>query len=87
MARENNFLLGNGERLTHPEEKFAGGGSKHPPYTFGEARNRLSAKLQQTVAENAKLTPEVCPNGESAAIITMHPRYISKADFPGELLG
>jgi hypothetical protein len=87
MARENNFLLGNGERLTRPEEKYSHGGSKHSPYTFGEAQNRLSAKLQQTVAENAKLTPEVCPNGETVAIVTMHPRYISKTDFPAALLG
>ena len=86
MARENNFLLGNGERLTKPEDKLFGGRPKKPPYTFGEARERLSRKLRETVAENAKLKPEVCPNGEAVAVITMHPRYISKSDYPGALL-
>lgn len=86
MARLNNFLLGNGERLTRPVQVPSGGGDKNPPYDFPRARKRLGAKLKETTKALKSVPPEACPGGEVVAVVTMHPRYISKSDFPEQLL-
>src|SRR5450830_1188154 len=85
MARKNNFLLGNGERLTLTVHVPSGGGDKNPPYDFSRAKKRLGEKLQTTTAALRDLPDEACPAGEVVAVVTMHPRYISKSDFPSQL--
>ncbi len=45
MARENNFLLGNGERLTSKVKKKQGPVDKNPPYTFDKAKERFAKRL------------------------------------------
>lgn len=87
MAREQNFLLGQGERLTAPVEIRSGGGSKNPPYDFPTAKSRVAAKLAATTSALAQVPADACPNGEAVAVVTMHPRYVSKTDFPEKLLG
>ena len=85
MARENNFLLGNGERLTTKVTVPTGGGPKNPPYDFQTARKWISKDLA-LAAENFKAIPAMaCPEDLVTATVTMHPRYISKSDFPNEL--
>jgi hypothetical protein len=86
MARENNYLLGNGERLAQPVEVRGGGGDKNPPYLFPKALARIQDRLASVRARLHALPGDACPNGEAIAVITMHPRYISKSDFPADLL-
>lgn len=86
MAREHNFLLGRGEQLSTPVDVPRGGGEKHAPYTFEAAKSRIAPKLVQAQRQIAQLPREACPNDEAVAVITMHPRYISKSDFPSALL-
>ncbi len=86
MARENNFLLGRGERLTEPVEVPSGGGDKNPPYDFNSARTRVAQRLVVAGGAMRSMPRDACPRGEAVAILTMHPRYISKSDFPNELL-
>lgn len=87
MAREQNFLLGRGERLTTPVTVPSGGGGKKPPYDFPTARARVGSKLATTTTVFATMPGDACPNDEVVAVLTMHPRYVSKSDFPAPLLG
>ena len=85
MSREKNFLLGQGERLTTKVLVPTGGGDKNPPYDFSNAKKRIHNRLD-TVVNNIKILPEeACPSNEVVALVTMHPRYLSKSDFPEEL--
>lgn len=86
MTRENNYLLGRGERLTTKVKVPSGGGAKDPPYDFDSARTRVSEKLAAARSVMKAMPAEACPRGEAVAVLTMHPRYISKSDFPTELL-
>lgn len=86
MAREQNFLLGHGERLTAPVKVPAGGGEKNPPYDFATARARVGKRLAETAMAFAAVPADACPNNEVVAVMTMHPRYVSKSDFPTQLL-
>ena len=86
MARKNNFLLGFGERLTSAVDVPTGGGEKNPPYSLGQAISRVSEKLSSAVTQFDTVPPEATPNGEVVAVMTLHPRYVSKSDYPRELL-
>jgi len=86
MPRENNFLLGYGERLTKPIKVIQGGGIKNPPYDFGTAQRRVKDMLLGAIEEFSKLPDQACPRDQAVAQLTMHPRYISKSDFPKLLL-
>lgn len=86
MAREHNYLLGSGERLASPVKISKGGGDKNPPYTFQQARERLSKRLTTAVRDFTLLPRDAKPNGQVVALLTMHPRYVSKSDYPLELL-
>ncbi|TVX91609.1 MULTISPECIES: S8 family peptidase [Paenibacillus] len=86
MARENNFLLGNGEHLTNTVNVPRRGGKKIPPYSFPTAQKHFSQWLGDANEKFNKMSSSACPNDEVTALVTMHPRYISKSDFPIELL-
>lgn len=86
MPRENNFLIGQGERLTFNVEVPSSGGRKNMPYDFTMTRERLSSNLLATSRYIEELPPEACPRNETVAILTMHPRFVSKSDFPIEFL-
>jgi hypothetical protein len=81
-----NFLLGKGERLTEDVVVKSGGGPKQPPYTFLEAKTRLSPKLAGTVNDIEKLPDAACPHDQAVIAITLNPEYIAKSYFPQELL-
>lgn len=85
MARENNFLLGHAERLSTPVTVKTGGQPKKAPYTFSAARTRASTELKVVKQEFKKLPDDACPNDEAVAVVTLHPRYVSKSDYPDEL--
>ncbi|HVJ06464.1 MAG TPA: hypothetical protein VM578_12390 [Candidatus Saccharimonadales bacterium] len=86
MAREHNYLLGSGERLTGAVDITKGGGPKNPPYTFQVARQRIVTRLSSTLKAFSILPGDAKPNGEVVALLTMHPRYVSKSDYPQQLL-
>src|SRR5664280_1646695 len=85
MARKNNFLLGNGEKLTGPVEIRSGGGPKNPPYSLSEARARFKGGVHAVTVGVQALPQAACPGGEAVLSVTMHPRYVSKSDFPAPL--
>lgn len=86
MARENNFLLGHGERLTYKVNVAHIGGPKNPPYTHMDAVKRISRFLANANNYYYSLPESACPDEEVTAVITMHPRYISKSDFPAKII-
>jgi hypothetical protein len=85
MARKHNFLLGNGEKLTGAVPFIAGGGPKFPPYNLTEATSRFKNRIHEISSEVRQLPPEACPGDEAVLSVTMHPRYVSKSDFPTRL--
>ena len=86
MARENNFLIGNGERLTTPVLVPTGGQPKRPAYSLDTAVQRLGPNLSTVAGYMRALPQDACPRDQAMAVLTMHPRFVSKSDFPAELL-
>lgn len=85
MSKQN-FLLGKGERLTDNIVIKGGGAPKEPPYTFGEARNRLSPMVSETSSRIDELPQAACPYDEAVISLTLNPEYIAKSYFPHELM-
>lgn len=86
MPREQNFLLGRGERLATQLRIPRGGSEKRPPYQLAEAIERLGPRVTEVANGVASLPPEACPRDEAVAVLTMHPRYLAKSDFPAHLM-
>lgn len=86
MSKNKNFLLGQGERLTGLVDVPSGGGEKNAPYDFPTARTRVATRVRATNAAIRGLPADACPNDEAVAVVTLHPRYVSKSDFPEALL-
>lgn len=85
MPRQNNFIIGQGERLTYEVDVPSGGNQKVLPYDFVSQQGRLDEKLSQTYDYISSQPPETCPNDRAVAVVTMHPRFIAKSDFPDNL--
>lgn len=85
MAKQN-FLLGKGERLTSDVIVKSGGAPKDNPYTFQEARKRLTPMVQNAASKVDALPDDACPNDEAIISITLNPEYIAKSYYPFELL-
>jgi len=83
MPERTNFLIGYGERLASAIPTPLGGAPKKHPYSFGEARTRLSPKVKSVARELATLADEVCPGGQSVALMTLHPTYLAKTYYGG----
>ncbi|MFZ5894687.1 MAG: S8 family peptidase [Myxococcota bacterium] len=86
MPREHNFLLGQGERLASNVQVLKAGGDKNPPYDLGEAKTRIAERLAKVTTQISKLPEDACPRGEAVAVLTLHPRFLSKSDYPSDLL-
>ncbi len=86
MARNNNFLLGAGERLTRKVSVPTGGGEKNPPYPFDRSLHRVAERLRSATLQFESVPADATPNGEVVSLVTLHPRYVSKSDYPHELL-
>lgn len=86
MRLRRNFLLGKGETLTEPIVHVQGYGDKKPPYKFAEAKRHLVSGVKQAALLIDQLPEAACPNDESVAVITVHPEYLAKSSYPGELL-
>ncbi len=85
MPRENNFLLGYGERLTQQVYIKKIGGPKNPPYDFLTARTQVQQWVSSAVEDFSKLPSSACPEDQVTSVVTLHPRYLSKSDFPRQL--
>lgn len=86
MASKRNFLLGRGEQLAQNEPVKLGFGEGRNPYTLAEAKAFLTPLVGQTVRALDALPERACPNGETVATVTMHPKFLSKSAYPTELL-
>ena len=86
MPRQDNFLIGQGERLTYEIVVPAGGNTKNLPYDFATQRERLDSKISQAYEYIQTLPREACPSDRAVAVLTMHPRFIAKSDFPENVL-
>jgi len=86
MAEGGNFLIGYGERLASDMAAPLGGAPKQRPYSFTEARNRLTPKIKSAVRELERLPSEVCPKNQTVVLVTLHPAYLAKSYYPAELL-
>lgn len=85
MARETNFLLGQGERLASKVQVPKASGPKNPPYDLATAKTRIAQRLLRVTEQIAQLPADACPSGEAVAVVTLHPRFLSKSDYPSEL--
>lgn len=85
MAKQN-FLIGRGERLTAEVVVRPNGGPKESPYSFGEARERLTPMLIEAVSFVDSLPDDACPRDQAIISLTLHPEYIAKSFFPDDLL-
>src|SRR5713226_4846954 len=81
-----NMLLGKGERLVEDIAGVRGGAPTEHPYTFSEARTRLSPMLTRVVRGIDQLPAAACPDDQAVATILLNPEYIAKSYFPDDLL-
>ncbi|MDO8296904.1 MAG: S8 family peptidase [Caulobacter sp.] len=80
-----NFLLGKGERLVEDIVGKTGGGPKAAPYTFAEAKSRLTPMVSNAVSQIENLPDLACPDDRAVASVTLNPEYIAKSYFPADL--
>jgi hypothetical protein len=52
---------------------------------LGEARERFKNRIHAAALGVRALPTDACPGGEAILSVTMHPRYVSKSDFPAPL--
>ena len=86
MAKQPNFLLGNGHRLTTPVSISKAMEAKDPPYNLASAKSRLTPQFAAAAASITSLPNKACPDGYSVGLVTLHPQYTAKSYFPGDLL-
>jgi hypothetical protein len=86
MPERGNLLIGYGERLSSDLAAPVAGAPKRHPYSFAEARRRLTPKIAEAAEELDELPAEVCPRDQAVALVTLHPSYLAKSYYPGDLL-
>lgn len=84
--KKRNFLLGRGERLAEPVKIPTGPVDKISPYTFSEAKERLQPMLNRLAEKINELPEDVCPEGNTVALLTLNPEFIAKSYYPDKLL-
>ncbi|NHF65284.1 S8 family peptidase [Xanthomonas hortorum] len=86
MAEQPKFLLGQGETLTSPSEFRSGPSDAQAPYSIQVQRTHLRPMFEAQ-AEGFQALPEAaCPGGNVVSMVTLHPSYYSRSNFPDELL-
>lgn len=86
MAKQRNFLLGNGHRLTSPVQIGKKMEPKTPPYDLATAKSRLTAQFAAASSAFSTLPESACPDGYTVGIVTLHPDYTAKSYYPGDFL-
>lgn len=86
MAQPRNYILGKGELLAKNEIVKLGFGEGSDPYTFTEQRAFIAPLAGEAAQRIASLPTEACPNDEAVAVLTLHPKFLSKSAYPKQLL-
>jgi len=86
MADNRNFLLGKGERLTEPVTAAGRPMVKVPPYTFKEARARLTPMFEDAIASFSQMPDTTKPEGQVVASLVLNPEYTAKSYYPAASL-
>lgn len=81
-----NYLIGFGERLVQPIEIKSGGGPKIYPYSFDQAKHRLTSQWQATESGIKALPELACPKNQTVISLTLHPAFLAKSYYPSNLL-
>ncbi|KAA8976920.1 S8 family peptidase [Halospina sp. K52047b] len=81
-----NILIGKGETLTTPISQKRGGGPKHAPYSYTEARERLVRHLRNFLSESESIDPDAIYEGQIVSKVTLHPTYLAKSYYPSKLV-
>ena len=80
------FLIGYGERLTETVKPTLGGGGLPPPYEEREARLRMVPQVKRVSSIAQQLPAAACPDDRVVALMTMHPSFAAKSNYPAKLL-
>lgn len=86
MTEQPKFLLGHGETLTSPSEYRSGPNDAKAPYSIDVQRRHLTPLLEAQIETFEALPAAACPGGNVVSMITLHPSYYSRSNFPDELL-
>jgi hypothetical protein len=86
MADSRNFLLGKGERLTEPVVPAGRKVDRQAPYTFAEARQRLTPMFEGAITELSHLPESARPAGQVVGGLILNPEYIAKSYYPEQVL-
>jgi hypothetical protein len=86
MPNRRYYLLGRGELLTDPINLPHGGSEGRHPYTMDDAKRVLRPKIKDASRQMDLLPSLACPNDEAVALLTLHPKYLSKTAYPTLLL-
>lgn len=81
-----NYLLGFGQRLSRSISLKTGGGSVRYPWSFQDARKKLSPQWNQTVKEIQSLPKLACPEGQTVISCLLHPNFLARSHYPIALL-
>jgi hypothetical protein len=81
-----NYLIGFGQRLVKPISLKQGGGPKHYPYSFEEARTRLAPEWVRLSKRIRSLPDLACPGGTAVISMTLHPAFLARSYYPSNLL-
>lgn len=76
------FLLGRGERLAENISYRGKPSNIKYPYSKVEAKERLGKILKEQLVPIRKLPDEYCPLGLVVSEFTLHPSFISRSNFP-----
>ena len=87
MPTVRNYLLGKGEELTEVIPLPPGGGPGSNPYTMKDAKFVIGPEAKAAAEQFATLPFLACPQGQAVGVFTLHPKYLSKSQFPGTLFG
>ena len=86
MAEKRNFLLGKGERLTEAVLPAGRKLDREPPYSFAEARQRLTPMFEGAINDLGRLPTAARPLGQVVGSLVLNPEYIAKSYYPEQVL-
>jgi hypothetical protein len=81
------YLIGQGEKLSEEIARPPRGmGDKAHPYSFTEARRRLTPQWKGAADAIENLPDLAQPYGQAALEVTLHPSYLAKSYYPTNLI-
>jgi hypothetical protein len=86
MSDQPKFLLGQGETLTSAGRYRSGPNTSEAPYALDVQQAYLSPQLAKQQAIFDRLPAVACPGDLVVSMLTLHPQYYSRSNFPVDLL-